>query len=425
VKIVKTSQEKIENKQVFLRIEIEPNELEEAMGKAYLRVVNRTKIPGFRQGKAPRTVLERYVGKEDMFEEALKIIVPDAYEKALKEHDVRAFASPTIEIINTNPIIFKAIVPLAPEVKLGAYQEIRLLPEKTGITDEEVSRTLEQIRHQQADWEPVERPVRANDLAVLNITSTLEEKSFINQKGAQYQVIEGASFPAPGFPEQIVGMKREEGKEFKLQFPADYPRTELAGKEALFNVRVTEIKEEKLPELNDAFAKQVNPETNSLEELRQRLSKELEDRAVAKARLDFEEQLLDKAVESSTIEFPPIMIESEIERMMRQMGDKNIQDYYDRNKKTEEDLRQELEPLAIKRIKRSLVLGQIAVAEKIETAYTEIESEVEEMIQRTEKKDEMRQFLNTPQARESLSNQIITRKAIQKLVDIAGTAKSE
>ena len=156
---MKVNQEKIENKQVFLKIEIEPAELEVAMGRAYQRVVNRTKIPGFRQGKAPRSVLERYVGKEELFEEGLKIAVPDAYEKALQETNTSAFASPTIEVIETSPIIFKAIVPLPPEVKVGSYTEIRLTPEPVTISADEVSRTLDQIRHQQAAWEPVERPV--------------------------------------------------------------------------------------------------------------------------------------------------------------------------------------------------------------------------------------------------------------------------
>jgi len=418
---VKVNQEKIENKQVFLKIEIEPAELEVAMGKAYQRVVNRTKIPGFRQGKAPRSVLERYVGKEELFEEGLKIVVPDAYEKALKETNTSAFASPTIEVIETSPIIFKAIVPLPPEVKLGGYTEIRFAPEPVTVSADEVSRTIDQIRHQQAAWEPVERAVAANDLIVFNIASTMDDKPFINQKSAQYQVVEGLTFPAPGFPEQILGMKREEEKDFKLSFPADYPRTELAGKEASFHVRLTEIKEEKLPDLNDEFAKQVHPEATTMEELRQRVTQELEARAAAKSRMDYEERILDKAVEGSVIEYPPIMIEGEIERMLRQMGDKGLKEYYDKTKKTEEELRQEMEPVAVKRIQRSLVLGQIAVTEKMEATAEEINTEIEEMVQRTEKKDEMRQFLNTPEAKESLANQVITRKTIQKLVDIAGT----
>jgi len=231
---VKVTNEKTENCQAFLTVEMEPDEVEESLERSYYRLAKKTNIPGFRRGKAPRTILERYIGKESLLEDALNSLLPEAYEKALKEQNIEAFAQPHIEIAQTEPVIFKVAVPLTPTIKLGDYHHIQVAPEPVELTEDDVSAAIEQLRHQHATWEPVERPVAFNDLVVLDVDSDIENKPFINQKGAQYQVLRELPLPAPGFAEQLVGMKRDEEKEFKLQFPSDYPRGELAGKEPSF-----------------------------------------------------------------------------------------------------------------------------------------------------------------------------------------------
>ncbi len=423
---MKVTNEKTENCQAFLTVEMEPEEVDESLEKSYYRLAKKTNIPGFRKGKAPRAILERYIGKESLLEDALNSLLPEAYEKAIKEQKIEAFAQPHIEIAQTDPVIFKVAVPLTPTIKLGDYHHIQVAPEPVELTEDDVSATIEQLRHQHATWEPVERPVDFDDLVVLDVESNLEDKPFINQKGAQYQVLHDLPLPAPGFAEQLVGMTRDEEKEFKLQFPPDYSRKELAEKEPLFKVRVTEIKQERLPELNDEFAKEISPDFKSLDLLREKVSSDLRLRAEEKARIDFEERVIEAVVDITELEFPPILVEMEIDRLINQqlrrwqMGGKGLEEYLGSINKTEEELRQELNPLATKRVTQSLVLGRIAEEEKFEASDSEISAEIENMTKSaTENKDELTKFLNTPQARKSIEQVLITRKTVQQLVEIA------
>ncbi len=423
---MKVTNEKTEGCQAFLTVEMEPGEVEESLERSYYRLAKKTNIPGFRRGKAPRTILERYIGKERLLEDALNSLLPEAYEKAIKEQKIEAFAQPHIEIAQTDPVIFKVAVPLTPMIKLGDYHHIQVAPEPVELTEDDVSAAIEQLRHQHATWEPVERPVAFNDLVVLDVDSDIENKPFINQKGAQYQVLRELPLPAPGFAEQLVGMKRDEEKEFKLQFPVDYPRGELAGKEPSFKVRVTEIKQERLPELNDEFAKEISPDFKSLDSLREKVSTNLRLRAEEKARMDFEERVIEAVVDITELEFPPILVEMETDQLINQqlrrwqMGGKGLEEYLSSINKTEEELRQELHPLATKRVTRSLTLGRIAEEEKFEVSDAEISAEIENMTKSaTENKDELNKFLNTPQARKSIEQVLITRKTIQRLVEIA------
>jgi trigger factor len=302
---VKVTRDKMENSQAFLTIEMEPPEVEESLEAAYRRLVKKTNVPGFRKGKAPRVMLERYIGRENLLEDALNSLIPGACEDALKEQEIEAFARPTIEITQTEPLIFKATVPLPPTVNLGDYHSLRLKPEPVASTKKDVVAVIERLRHQQATWEPVEREIGFNDLAVFDIESAVSDKPFINQKGAQYQVTENYPTPLPGFSEQLVGLKRDEEKEFALQIPKDYPDKELADKEARFKVRVSEVKQERLPELNDEFGKGIDPKFKTLNSLRKQVADNLKLRAEEKAKRDFEEKVIDAVVNLSEVEFPP------------------------------------------------------------------------------------------------------------------------
>lgn len=419
---MKVTKEKVENSEAFLTIEMEPAEVEESLGQSYRRLVKRVMVPGFRVGKAPRAVLERHIGKGSLLEDALNNLLPQACEQAIKEQKIEAIAQPEIEITQTDPVVFKARVPLKPEVKLGDYQHIQVTSAPVTVTDDNVDAVIEQLRHQHATWEPVERPVDFNDLVVFDIESSLEDKPFINQKGAQYQVLHDLSFPAPGFAEQLAGMKSNEEKEFKLQFPPNYPRNDLAGKEPWFKVRVSEIKQEILPELNDEFAGEVNPDFKTLDSLREQASADLKLRDEERARIDFAERVIDAVVDLSEVEFPPVLVEAEIHRIFNQRSQKGrgLEEYLNSINKTAEELHEELRPLATKRVSRSLVLGKIAVEEKIEVEDAEIDTEIENLTKNaTENKEQIEKVLNTAQARESIKQTLITRKTIQRLAEIA------
>jgi trigger factor len=425
--IVKVTREKTENSQAFLTVEIEPAEMEESMEDSYRRLSKKTNIPGFRRGKAPRSVVENYLGKANVLEEALKYLVPQAYEQAVKEQEIEPFAQPEIEITQADPVIFKAVVPLAPTIELGDYQSIRLTPDPVEITDEKVSAVLEELRHQHATWEPVDRPLDYNDLAVIDINSEVEERPFIKRLGAQYQVLRDSASPVPGFAEQIIGMQKEEEREFKLSLPEDFPNGEMAGKEASFKVKLSEIKEEKLPELNDQFAGQVSPDFKTVTSLREETSRRLQQSAEEKSRMDFEERVINAVVEQAQVDYPPILVEMEINRILNeqnrqlQMTGRGMDEYLQSINKTAEQLREELRPVATKNVAASLVIGRVAEVEKIEVGDSEVEKQIDGMTANAPdgKKDEIRKLLDTPQTRESIRRSLMTRKTIERLAEIA------
>jgi trigger factor len=427
---LKVTKEKVENSQAFLTIEMEPADMEEGMQDAYRHLVQKTNVPGFRKGKAPRAMLERTVGKGRMLEEAIDHIVPKAYERALKEQEIEPYAQPSVEITQPEPLIFKAVVPLKPTVELGDYKGIRMTPEVDEIKEENINSVIEELRHQNATWEPVDRPLDDNDMAIIDIFGQTDEKPFIRKLGAQYQVLKDAITPAPGFVEQVKGMKKEEVKEFTLTFPADYPSTELAGKEGHFKVTLHEIKEEKMPELNDEFASQVSAEFKTVEDLRNEVVKSLNLRAEERARMAFEEKIITTAVEQSKIEYPPILVDLEINRLINdqarqlQYSGQGMDEYLQSINKTPEQLQEDLRPIATRNVTASLVLTQIAEEEKIEATEEDINNGINNMVKglQSDKTEEMRKLLDTPQNRTSMKQTLKTRKTIERLADIAKNA---
>ena len=427
---MKVTREKEENCQVWLNVEMEPAEMKEALDESYHRLAQRAEIPGFRKGKAPRAVLERHIGKDRLLEDALSSLLPQAYEKALKEQELEPIANPDIEITQTDPVTFKATISLKPVVELGDYQGIRLKPEPPEAIDDELNNMIEQLRRQHGSWEPAERAAGLDDLVTLDIDSQVEDKPFIKQEGVQYQLLKNQPAPAPGFTEKLVGMKGGEAKEFKLQLPADYAQKELVGKEASFKVKITEVKQLRLPELDDEFAVSVNPEFKTFDGLKKRISENLKLMAEDRAQREFEEKVVDAAVDLSQVDFPPVLVEMEIDRTLeqqaRQLQANNMpmEEYLSRIGKKEEELREELRPAATKRVIRSLVLGRITEAEKVEVSEADVDAELDRMIQSAgEKKNEAKKQLDTPQVRSSLEQILTTRKTVQRLVEIAGGPK--
>ena len=422
---MKVTREKEEDRQVFLRIELEQTEVDKSLEQSYHRLVKQVKIPGFRQGKAPRAVLERYVGKDGLLEDALNDLLPEVYEQALKEQQIEALANPKIEIVQTEPVVFTAVVPLKPVVELGDYHSIKLTPENVEVTKDQVDSVIEQLRRQHGTWEPVERPVAFDDLVTMDVESTVEDKPFISQPQAQYQVMPSQPAPVPGFADQLIGMKIGEEKVFKLKLPEDYPTAELAGKEASFKVKVNEVKQQQLPKLDSEFAQLVSAEFKTMAALRKQLAKNLRFQAEQKAKEEFEEKVVEAVVDLSKVEFPPVLVEAEIERLLEQQASwlkqsgLALEEYLSRIKKTEEELREETRPVAVKRVARSLVLNKVAEAEKIEVTDQEITADLEKLVQGAEDKAEMKERIGSPQVRGSMEQLLATQKTVQRLAEIA------
>jgi trigger factor len=424
---LKVTKDKEENRQAFLTIETEPAEMEDSLQHAYERIVRKADIPGFRKGKAPRAVVERALGKARLLEDALDHLLPQAYEQAIKEQAIEPYAQPELEITQSDPLIFKAVVPLMPTVEPGDYRSIRMELEPVDIKDENINAVLEELRHQHATWEPVERPLAYDDMAVIDINGEVEEKPYVKRAAAQMQITKDQITPAPGFAAQVVGMKKGEEKEFAITFPNDYPGETVAGKEGHFKVKLHEIKEEKLPGLDDELAAQVSPELKTLDALKEEVAKSLKLRAEERARMDLEEKVINAAVERSKVEYPPALIELEINRILNeqarqlQLTGQGMDQYLKSINKTAEQLHEELRPVAIKNINASLVLGKIADAEKIEVSKADMENGINNMVRNVaaDKKEEFRKLLDNPRTRESLEQSLKTRKTIERLTEIA------
>jgi trigger factor len=421
---MKVSTEPVESRQVALNIEMEPVEIDKYLDRAYNRLVKRVSVPGFRKGKAPRDILERHIGKDALFQEALEDLIPRAYKEALDEQNIDAIGQPQFELIKTEPLVFKAVVPLKPTVELGDYKQIKVESKPVKITKKDVDATIEQLREQQAVLLPVDRPVQLGDVVTIDVEGERGGEQFPIRKDIVYEASKGSRLPLPGFAEQLEGISRGEEKSFVLSYPADYEMKELAGKEHAFKVTVKEIKEKKLPEIDDEFAKILGKD--DLASLRQQIQSNLKTRAEDRTRAEFEQAAIDKLVDISKVEYPPFLVEREIDRLLDEEarhfaeGVTGLENYLRTLNKTMDGHKEELRPMASKRVVRSLVLGKLAESEKIEVQDSEIDAEVEKMAQDADKgADDVRKLFSLPQARESVKQFLTGRKALERLVEIA------
>ncbi len=421
---MKVSTEPVENRQVALSIEMEPVEIDKYLDRAYSRLVKKVAVPGFRKGKAPRDILERHIGKDALFQEALEDLIPRAYKEALDEQKIEPIDQPAFELIKTEPLIFKAVVPLKPEVKLGDYKKIKLESKPAKIGNKDIDATIEQMREQQAVLLPVERPVQFDDVITMDLEGERDGEPFPIRKDAVYEVVKGAKLPLPGFAENLEGMTKGEERSFVLSYPNGYEMKELAGKEHAFKVNVKEIKEKKLPEVDDEFAKSLGKD--DLASLREQIESNLKARAEERARAELEQTAVDKLLDLSELEYPPVLVEREIDRLLNEEarhfaeGVTGLEGYLKTLNKTMDDHRQELRPIATKRVVRSLALGSLSESEKIEVTESDIDAEVEKMAQDADKQaDDVRKLFSLPQPRESIKQFLTGRKALDRLVEIA------
>lgn len=424
---MKVSSEKIGNCQVSLKVEAEASELEKSLDEAYRRLVSRVSISGFRKGKAPRALLERHVGKNALLSEALERLVPQLYEQAVEAEKIEPIAAGQIEIIQNEPLVFKAIVPLKPEVKLGEYHNIKLKPKRVRITNKQIEATIENLRHEHAILLPVERPVQPGDFATINIEASVEGKPFLNHKDLLYEVDSNSSFPLTGFATNLLGLNKNEEKTFSLKIPADYSIKEFCGKECPFKVMVTEIKEKQLPEVDDDFAQSCG--YADLTQLREQMEAYLRDGAEGKSRRELEQKVIETVAELSQVDYPPVLEDREVDGFLRdearRLGYREVEDYLKRINRTEEEVSQRLRPAAKMRVTNTLVLDKVAVEEKIEISSSEVDNRVEGILKKAEDKEKMRKFLAVPQVRQSIEQSLRQEKTIQRLVQIASGKQGE
>jgi trigger factor len=418
---MKASSEKIEGSQVVLNVEVDAEEMEEAVKKAYRRLGAKTTVPGFRKGKAPPEMLERYYGKEAFIEDAAEHLLPEVYDRAIDEQEVDAIAQPQIDVTQVNPLSFKATVPIRPTAELGDYHDIKLELEEVTVADEEVGEALERIRNAQTPWEPVDRPAQSGDLLAIDVTGTVEDKTVIDEKEAPYHLSPDPTNALPGFAEKLEGAEKGEERDFSLTLPED--RGDMGGKECSFRVVVHEVKVKNLPELDDDFAKGLGQDFETLEALREKIAAEIKARKEAEARSRLEESAIEALVGLTRTEFPEILVQNEADRLMeereRYFGDRErLRTYLESIKKTEEELRSELRPAAERVVVRSLVLHEFAAAEKTEVSPAEVDAEVEGMLQNASD-ESIRKAIDSPNTRETIRRNLYIKNAVDRLVEIA------
>ena len=416
---MKTTCEKMENCQVALNVEMEGTETDKYMSIALEHLAKRVTLPGFRKGKAPSTLVEQHVGKEAILQEALEHLIPEAYQDALKSESISAIAEPKIELVQIDPIIFKAIVPLKPNITPGNYKDIKLEMGKKEITEEDINQVIEQLKMQFGTLVPVDRAIQYGDVVSTDILGKRGEETILDRKDAMYEVSEGSKYPAPGFAEKLTGLKKDDETEFTLSFPDDYEIKEIAGKQYSFAVKIKEVKEKSLPEVNDEFAK--NAGSENVEDMKEKIKTGLQSRANDNLKKEFENKLITSLIEQSTMEFPPVLIEKEIDNIVNEEarnfddGVKGLENYLGNAKKTIEQHREDLRPAATDRVKAYLITSKIAEEEKIEVSDDELNEAIESMVKGDEAKAEnVRGVFSMPEPRASLRNML----AINKTMDL-------
>ena len=420
-------------KEVELEITIEASKFEEAIKKVYVKSAKYITIPGFRKGKAPMQIVEKYYGKEIFFEDAFNEVGPQAIEEAVKEHKLEVVSRPNVEIKQIEKgkdVIFTATFEVKPEAKIGKYKGIEVEKIEYNVTDEAVEHEIEHMQEHNARIISVEdSAVEEGNIATIDYDGSVDGVHFEGGKGENFDLTIGSKTFIPGFEDQVIGMKIGEEKDVKVTFPTEYHQEDLAGKEAIFAVKVNAIKKKELPKLDDEFAKDVS-EYETLAELKASIKENMQKESDNKAKYETEEAIMQKIVETTEVEIPNGMIETEVDNMMKDMEQRlsyqglQLNQYLSMMNKQEDDMREELKDQAEKSIKSRLALEQIIKAEKIEATEEELDSKIAEMAKNYGKEDD-KEFGKNENVRNYIKNGLANEKALNFLIDNAKFKKAK
>ncbi|WP_409022411.1 trigger factor [Dellaglioa sp. P0083] len=413
-----------------ITFEIETDKIKEGLEKAFLKVKKDLTVPGFRKGKVSRQVFNRMYGEESLYEDALNILLPEAYEKALEEVKVSPVDQPDINIDSLekdSTWVLKAKVTLQPEVELGDYKGLTVPKQSRRVTKKDVEDSLEAKRQQQAELVLKEDEAAiSGDTVIIDFEGKVDGVAFDGGKSENYTLELGSNSFIPGFEDQLVGHKAGEDVDVKVTFPEDYQAEDLRGKEAVFAVKVHEVKGKELPEMDDEFAKDVDEEVNTLEELQAKTKDQIKETKEAAAKEAIQDAAIELAVDNAKVdEIPNSMIEEDVHRQMDQylanMQQQGIDTkmYFQLTGTSEDDLHKQFEEGAERRVKTNLVLEAIVAAEKIEPSEEEVSSEISNLAEQYGMEEEA--------VRSALSDDMVKHDiAIKKVVDeLADSAVEE
>ncbi|MBM7865345.1 trigger factor [Heliobacterium gestii] len=426
---MKASVERLENNQVSLQIEIDEATFEQGLEKAYKKVVRQVAVPGFRKGKTPRKILEARYGKEVLFEDAVEILVPEAYMQAIEENNVDPVEQPKIDVVQLEagkPLIFKAVVTVKPEVTLGEYKGVEVEAQPAEVSDEDVQRQLETMQKRHARVSTLtEGEAQLGDTAVIDFEGFKDGVPFEGGKGENHSLELGSNSFIPGFEDGLVGVPVGEERELNLTFPEQYHATELAGQAVVFKVTIKELKRKEYSPIDDEFAKDVS-DFETLDELKEDIRKNLLSAAEKASEQAKQKAVVDKVVAASQVDVPEVMVDNRADQLMEEYGQRlsyqgvSLEQFLAMTKQTERDLKAQFIPEAEKVVKQELVLEAVAKAEGMSVTDEELDKEIEEIAANYRKPaPQIRKILESRGQLDALKQSILLDKAIKLIVDSA------
>ncbi|MDW8058538.1 MAG: trigger factor [Thermomicrobium sp.] len=422
---MKVTVERLPQSTVRLDIAADPEEFEEAFERAFRRIAQRVQVPGFRPGRAPRALVERRVGREAIVAEAQRELMDRLYREALQQHELVPVSDPVVEIYQDEPLAFRVEVQVYPHAELDGYREIRVEPREVTVTDAEIDEVIKQLRRNQAVWRAPAEPRRPQDgdQVVVDIEASEGDQPYQEPlRNATFVLGESNLFA--DIDQAIRSLLPGEEAEFDIAFPEDDERVspELRGKTLHYRVKLHEVKERELPELDDAFAQSLG--ADSLADLRERIRRDLLRQKAQAARAEVLQTAVERLVEIAALEIPPALVErqvrADIERLrerLRQQGT-SLEEYLRFQGKTLDEFAEELRPEAEVRLRRYFVLEAFAEAEGIQVSEEELEAEIERLAMASGRPDEYRAFYNVPSIRSYLADELHERKVSERLLEL-------
>lgn len=420
--------ENLEKNMAKLTITVPAEEMTKAQQRAYEKSKKQIAVPGFRKGKAPRHIVEKIYGADIFVEDAINDVLPGAYEEAVKESGLEVVSRPSIDYVQAEhdkDLIVTALVAVKPEVKLGKYKGVKLNVEEAVVTEEDIAEELKKEQDRNATMKDVDdRPVQDGDTVNLDYAGTIDGVAFAGGTAAAQDLVIGSGHFIPGFEEQMVGMKLGEEKDLKVTFPEEYGAKELAGKEAVFHVKVNSISEKELPALDDEFASEVS-EFDTLEAYKEDIRGKLQEKKNEQTKQAKENAALQKAVEAAEMDIPQAMIDSQAEDMVQEFGERlqmqgmRLEQYLQFTGMSMSQIVDQYKEQAKKRIEGRLVLEAIVEAEKIEVTQEDQEEGMKKLAEQYGMEvEKVRDFFDE-ESLESYKKDLATQKALDLLVSSA------
>ena len=423
------TKEKAEKNMVSFEFKVSAEEFEAAVAKAYKKNVGKINIQGFRRGKAPRAIIERYYGKEVFYEDAVNIVLPDAYDKAIEEQNIEAVAQPEIDVKDISAetgVVFTAKVAVKPEFELGQYKGVKVKKVAHKTTEKEINAEIDRIRERNARLINVEdRAAQKDDTVVIDYEGFVDGVAFAGGKAEGHELKLGSGQFIPGFEDQLIGANIGDDVTVKVTFPEVYHSEELKGKDAEFKVKVHAIKTQELPELDDEFAKDVS-EFDTFEDFKADITKKLKENNKKRSQQEFENNVLEAVAEATEIDIPQAMIDTNVENSIRDFAMQmqyqgiDLNQYMQMTGMTIDTLKAQFLPEAEKKVKMSLILEKIAKVESIEVTDADVEAEYENIAETNKMKiEDVKKYLKA----EDLKENKLVEKTVKFLVDNADTSK--